>query len=72
MYLRVRELLTDDQRKEFTAIPEGMNEWDLASNFSFSADDIEIINRHRRDYNRLSFARQLCILRYTGWPLSSG
>ena len=32
---------------------------------------MEIINRHRRDYNRLGFAVQLCCLRNPGWTLGS-
>ena len=32
---------------------------------------MEIINRHRRDYNRLGFAVQLAHLRYPGWTFSN-
>ncbi|MED1786659.1 DUF4158 domain-containing protein [Brevibacillus laterosporus] len=30
---------------------------------------MDIINRYRRDYNRLGFAVQLALLRYTGWRI---
>lgn len=39
-------------------------------NYTLSNSDILIINRHRRDHNRLGFALQHCVLRYPGWPLS--
>lgn len=70
MYIRVRELLTKDQRLEFTQIYDNLSEWELGVNFTFSNEDIEFINKHRRDYNRLGIAVQLCLLRYTGWPLT--
>jgi TnpA family transposase len=47
-----------------------MSEWEMNLYYSFSNEDIEIINRHRRDYNRLGFAVQLCMLRFPGWPLT--
>ncbi|MEK4924924.1 Tn3 family transposase [Cytobacillus sp. FSL R5-0569] len=45
-------------------------EWELATYYTFSQHDLEIINRHRRDYNRLGFAVQLALLRYPGWSLT--
>ncbi len=70
MSLRGGEILTKEQRTEYTGIPENLNEADIARYYTLSRSDIEIINRHRRDYNRLGFALQLCVLRYPGWPLS--
>ncbi|PFJ39484.1 DDE transposase [Bacillus thuringiensis] len=70
MYVRVRELLTAEERKQYMQIPSDISEWILSTYFSFSQHDIKIINRHRRDYNRLGFAIQLSVLRYSGWPLS--
>lgn len=66
--LRGKELLTTDQRQELMTPPNG--EWELASYYTFSEHDSEIINHHRRDYNRLGFAVQLALLRYPGWSLS--
>lgn len=34
----------------------------------FSARDLAVIARHRRDDTRLGFAVQLALLRYPGWP----
>ncbi|WP_411267622.1 DUF4158 domain-containing protein [Bacillus pacificus] len=34
----------------------------------FSKRDLEIINKRRREENRLGFTVQLAVLRYPGWP----
>lgn len=64
-------LLTEEQRLEFTQISHNINEWEIAKYYTFSKQDKEMINRHRRDYNRLGFAVQLGLLRNPGWALSS-
>ncbi|AST91705.1 DDE transposase [Sutcliffiella cohnii] len=63
---RGRELLTPEQRQAFMQIPE--DEWILGTYFTFSKRDLEIINKRRREENRLGFSVQLAILRYPGWP----
>ncbi|MFK4428505.1 Tn3 family transposase [Bacillus sp. RC51] len=63
---RGRELLTPEQRQVFMQIPE--DEWVLGTYYTFSKRDLEIINKRRREENRLGFAVQLAILRYPGWP----
>lgn len=70
MASRGRELLTDEQREEFVKIPLDMSEHELGAYYTFSQYDLEIVKRHRRDYNRLGFAVQLCVLRYPGWSLA--
>jgi len=65
--MRGRELLTEEQRDEFMRIPS--NDYDLGAYYTFSQYDHEIINKHRRDYNRLGFAVQLALLRFPGWSL---
>lgn len=67
---RGRELLTADERIEYMCIRPSISEWELARYYTFSDQDIEIINRHRRNHNRLGFAVQLCTLLYPGWPFS--
>ncbi|GMA65609.1 hypothetical protein GCM10025859_61650 [Alicyclobacillus fastidiosus] len=69
MYTRVRELLTPEERLKYMEIPNDIDEWTLGTYFTFTSHDIEVIRRHRRDYNRLGFAIQLCVLRYLGWTL---
>ena len=63
---RGRELLTPEQRLALMQIPE--DEWVLGTYYTFSKRDLEIINKRRREENRLGFAVQLAVLRYPGWP----
>ncbi|MGC9673744.1 Tn3 family transposase [Staphylococcus haemolyticus] len=63
---RGRELLTPEQRVALMQIPE--DEWVLGTYYTFSKQDLEIINKRRREENRLGFAVQLSVLRYPGWP----
>jgi len=63
---RGRELLTSEQRQAFMQIPE--DEWILGTYFTFSKRDLEIVNKRRREENRLGFAVQLAVLRFPGWP----
>lgn len=63
---RGRELLTLEQRQALMQIPE--DEWVLGTYFTFFKRDLEIINKRRREENRLGFAVQLAVLRYPGWP----
>ncbi len=41
---------------------------DIEIYFTFSKRDLEIVNKRRREENRLGFAVQLAVLRYPGWP----
>lgn len=63
---RGRELLTTEQRQFLMQIPE--DDWIGGTHYTFSKQDLEIINKRRREENRLGFAVQLAILRYPGWP----
>lgn len=63
---RGRELLTPEQRQAFMQIPE--DEWILGTYFTFSKRDLEIVNKRRKEENRLGFAVQLAVLRYPSWP----
>lgn len=65
-YLKSRELLTDEQRQELKQIPDDLNAKEMATYYSFSHHDLEVINRHRRNHNKLGFAVQLSVLRYPG------
>lgn len=70
MSLRGRELLTPEQRLQFVRIPEEISEQELGRYFTLSEFDLETIKKRRRDYNRLGFAIQLCVLGYQGWSLT--
>ncbi|EAG2243658.1 Tn3 family transposase, partial [Listeria monocytogenes] len=61
-----RELLTPEQRQALMQIPQ--DEWVLGTYYTFAKRDLEIINKRRREENRLGFAVQLAVLRYPGWP----
>jgi len=63
---RGRELLTTEQRQFLMQIPE--DDWIEGTHYTFSKQDLVIINKRRREENRLGFAVQLAILRYPGWP----
>ncbi len=58
---RGRELLTNEQRQSFIQIPE--DELVVGTYYTFSNSDLELINKRRRDENRLGFAVQLAVLR---------
>lgn len=66
----VKELLTPEQRKEILSLND-LSEFEFTYYYSLSDYDIEVVNRHRRDHNRLGFALQLCILRNPGCTLNS-
>jgi TnpA family transposase len=67
--MRARELLTPEDRLQYTELPDDIDERILAIHFMLTSYDIEIIKRHRKPHNLLGFAIQLCILRYLGCTL---
>lgn len=58
-------MLTPEQRQALMQIPE--DEWVLGTYYTFSRRDLKIINKRRREDNRLGFAVQLAVLRCPGW-----
>lgn len=69
-YLKSGELLTEEQIQMLKEFPSDLSAREMAAYYSFSQNDIEIINRHRSGHNKLGFAVQISVLRYPGWPLS--
>jgi TnpA family transposase len=65
-----RQILTKEQRQQFTTISNTIDEWELGAHYTLSEEDRKIIRRRRRDANRIGYAIQLCVLRHTGWPYS--
>ncbi|WP_147542753.1 DUF4158 domain-containing protein [Bacillus smithii] len=49
---------------EYTLVNK--DEWVLGTYHTFSKPDLEIINKQRREENRLGFAVQLAVLQYPG------
>lgn len=47
-------------------IPE--DDWIMGTYYTLSKKDLAVINKRRREENRLGFAVQLAVLRYPGWP----
>lgn len=70
MYLNRRELLTNNQRLEIMNISENITADELYKYYTLSFEDIDLINKHRLDHNRIGFAVQLTILRHSGWAIS--
>jgi TnpA family transposase len=65
-----RELLTESQRLSFHA--PASDERGMVRHYTWSADDLALINRRRGDPNRLGFAVMLCYLRFPGRILQQG
>lgn len=65
-----RQLLTKEQREQWTKISPTIDEWELGAHYTLLEQDLEIIRQRRKDANRIGYAVQLCVLRHTGWPLS--
>lgn len=61
-----RELLSPVQRTQFHSLPAEMSDQMLASYYTLSADDQNLIKQRRRNHNRLGFAVQLAYLRFPG------
>ena len=64
-------ILSQEQRKELTGIPESISDYVMAKYYILSEEDINHIQSHRRDTNKLGFAIQLCCLKYPGWSFTS-
>ena len=65
-----RELLTESQRLIFNAPVS--DERGMVRHYTLSAEDLTLINRRRRDPNRLGFALMLCYLRFPGRVFQEG
>ncbi len=66
MKSRNTSILTPEQRLELIQIPEDISDRLLARYHTFSEQDLNVIHGRRRDYNKLGFAVQLCMLRFPG------
>ena len=57
------------ERDSLFSLPE--REYELIRRYSFNETDLSVIRQRRGDPNRLGFAVQLCLLRYSGYALST-
>ncbi|MBU0580163.1 MAG: Tn3 family transposase [Candidatus Margulisbacteria bacterium] len=67
--MKGKQLLTQSERARYISIPRKIGNYTMATHFTLNPQDLEITNRHRKNSNRIGFAVQLCILRYSGWTL---
>ncbi len=63
-------LLTEEQRSKLVQLPDDVSDRLLARYHTLSEHDLGVIHGHRRDYNKLGFALQLCFLRFPGRVVS--
>lgn len=59
-------VLTPEEQRLFTAVPDDLSMEDLARYYVLNPEDKAFIFRHRGDANRLGIAIQLCTLRFPG------
>jgi len=64
-----RTILSESQRKAFEIIPTDSEI--LTRYYTFSEEDLQLINQRRKSYNRLGFAIVLCLIRFPGRALKS-
>jgi TnpA family transposase len=65
---KVVVLLSPAQRAKLLQIPDSFSERDITRYYSLSAEDLAVIEQHRRPQNRLGFTVQLAYLRFPGRP----
>jgi TnpA family transposase len=59
--------LSEAERLRLSQFPRDIPEADLIQYFRLTQDDLNLIQRQRRSFNRLGIAIQLCALRYLGY-----
>src|SRR5260221_2866694 len=65
---KVVVLLSPTQRTKLLQIPDAFSEREITRYYSLSAEDLAVIEQHRRPQNRLGFTVQLAYLRFPGRP----
>ena len=65
---RTPTYLTPEQRHALIQIPADLSDREIARHYTFSRDDLDLINQRRRHHNRLGFAVQLAVLHFPGRP----
>jgi TnpA family transposase len=65
---KVVVLLSPTQRTKLLQIPDTFSEREITRYYSLSAEDVAVIEQHRRPQNRLGFTGQLAYLRFPERP----
>jgi Domain of unknown function (DUF4158) len=65
---KIPTYLTDEQRQVMMEIPADLSDRDLARYYTFTSEELELVNRRRRPANRFGFALQLALLHFPGHP----
>lgn len=65
---RTPTYLTPEQRHALIQIPADLSDREIARHYTFSRDDLDLINQRRRHQNRLGFAVQLAVLSFPDGP----
>src|SRR4051812_16711935 len=68
-YDTIPTYLTPDQHQALMQVPADLPDREIARYSTFTEQERELINRRRRDSNRLGFAVQLALLRFPGRTL---
>ena len=68
-YDKIPTYLNPEQRQAFLRVPPDLSDREIACYYTFTEKERELINRRRRDSNRLGFAVQLALLRFPGRTL---
>ena len=67
---KIPSYLNAEQRQALMEIPPDLSERDLARYYSFTQEELKLINSRRRPENRFGFAVQLALLRFPRRPLA--
>ncbi|HJT57854.1 MAG TPA: DUF4158 domain-containing protein [Ktedonobacteraceae bacterium] len=68
-YDKIPTYLNPEQRNVLTHIPPDLSDRDIARYYTFTDKERTLINRRRRESNRLGFAVQLALLKFPGRTL---
>lgn len=68
-YDKVPTYLHPEQRQAFMQVPPDLSDREIARYYTFTEKERDLINRRRRDSNRLGLAVQLALLRFPGRTL---
>jgi TnpA family transposase len=66
----MNNLLSEEEKMEITQISENISKEEIIKYYTCSEFNLNIINKYRKDHNKLGFAIQLGVLKHKGWQMS--